>query len=47
MCGNIYLLHDIKGGFTNFEKRLDKNRVAFSSHNNCQKDCVAGFFIQK
>lgn len=39
-----YLL--IMGGFNNSE-RLDKNPMSFSPDNNCQRDRVAGFFIQK
>lgn len=47
MHGNVYLLDDIIGGFSNSEKRLDKNWVSFSPDNSCQKDYVAGFFLQK
>lgn len=47
MHGSVYLLDDVMGGFNNSEKRLDKNWVPFSSDNDCQRDCVASFFIQK
>lgn len=47
MHGTVYLLDDSMRGFSNSEKRLDKNRVSFSPDNDCQRDCVASFFIQK
>lgn len=47
MHGSVYLLDDSMGGFNNSEKRLNKNGVSFSPDNDCQRDCMASFFIQK
>lgn len=46
ICTAMFTYLLIMGGFNNSE-RLDKNPMSFSPDNNCQRDRVAGFFIQK